>query len=246
MSRGKERLSGAQMLLMGIALSQFEQVVTEQRVSLLAVEIVVEKQGQVTPSPALECRNLAQVRAGVESMAKAKSPEMATQTYKGEAVWAEPQPYTHEVSVEKLEAQKKLMEEIAHLTEGADEAVKKLDEDVTQAAERKALEAVHEAQVKDLHEARDSALKERAETDKALAENLGSMYLDTKGQEMIKEAQESNQQQIKDQYADKEADLRQQQGVEMAALQTKQFAAQNHDVPPPPPPPPPAPPTRSF
>lgn len=110
-------------------------------------------------------------------------------------------------------------------------------------AEIKALLETHEGQLKKLDDDRNAALKDRADTDAALAENPRLADLGPGGQKMLEDAQAANQQQINDQYAVKEANLRLQQGSELAALQTKQVAAQNRDAPPPPPP---SPPTRSL
>lgn len=114
-------------------------------------------------------------------------------------------------------------------------------------AEVKALQATHEQQLNNLHEARDKELAARAATDAAMAENPRLADLGPGGQKMLEDAQAANQQQIKDRFAADETDLRQKQGTEMAALEAKQVAAQHPDAPPPPPPPPPpAPPTRTF
>jgi hypothetical protein len=95
-------------------------------------------------------------------------------------------------------------------------------------AEINALQADHEATLQMLHEDLNRALKERADKDAALAENLPA-DLGPGGQKMLEDAQAANQQQIKDNYAAEEANLRLQQGSEMAGLQAKQVAEQNRD-----------------
>jgi hypothetical protein len=114
-------------------------------------------------------------------------------------------------------------------------------------AEIMALQATHEQQLNDLHQARDKELAARAQKDAAWAEKLSeSGNLSPEGVKTLAEAQEANQQMITNRYETAEGNLRQQQATEMGDLQAKQVAQQHPDAPPPPTPPPPPPPPRRL
>lgn len=107
----------------------------------------------------------------------------------------------------------------------------------THMEEIKKLQADHEAEVNKLHADRDTELRDQAQKDDNRIEALTDRHdIGAEGLKTLQESKDANQQMITNRFDAQEAEMKQRQTGELAALQEKQSGPVPPVAPPPPPP----------